>query len=1496
MSYLAVIVCLMLPAATPSAPKTIRIEAERFPIIVGARPETRFAADASSNAYVFLPKGPMKLDQPIQAHMAVDFDMPERMCLINVRYRIEGRGSDSFYWRLNDEPWRMFTMRAGVYKAWVWDEAKAVIKKPGKQRLWIAAREPTRIDAVEITPVELPPTPMTRTEYKKATAFQADKPIVIDGRLDDWRDVDAAAGLVMGERDFVHAAKHYYGPTDASAAAYLKWDASHVYVAVVVQDDVCRNSRPGPKMLQEGDGVLLNFAPSIPNRRGKTPYAYACIVTSGDFKKIAPQVMRVRGPSAKVARAVRKTKFGYVLEFAIDTRRWPELKPQQGKTVGFETCLYDSDTRFGTTRRSSILAWNSMADRMNAAECGELTFGPAAKGRPKRAAGEVLPAALIKKPFDAQPIRQARMPYREGFGFFLGSATPETLQRKLRGPKGKAIFNDRLLVLANRYMETWRPNEYQWSQCKTTHARQAAKVIDRLAMAYLLTGEDSYGHLAAETTLSIARALPECLAGDPQRLAYLTKAVVIGANWADAFCTDAERKAIKQALRATGQRLAKDASPVAASVLGLVGLALDDAEWVTASRTKLAACVKAGLSKVLDDTALAHMLLLEEALRQRGGRGLDVDWRGIFTRLLLAYAQSTPEGRALNAAYTVFRYQPHRMVAAWMASRLRDPQAAWFLDECFKVLATSSRDGDETYTFLWLDEPGVRAAAPAWLTDKAQQAWLKQTRARVLADFRRDAQQRTEAMKRKRSITWQGKPFDPKKAVLDTVDGSILKQFAVKLRPRWLRRHPRLYVTDAARQLWAARLATTHAGAWRRAEECNLRTVRRDYLPLLTLRGSSSGNVAPAGRSTGTMMGQHALAYALSRDDLHAEFAKRYLLGVCAEKLWDSRRPDLVHGHALSGAGLAYDQLYDYLMPSERRFALAAIQRQCRVMFRSIGRNLKRPGDANNHLWIKTCGLAIAAAAIYEDTPEAQRWLDHARFAFEKILAIHGPDGATPEGFHMYMRYGVEWLLRYLELLYQSSGESLYDHPWLRNNGYCFLYTLMPDGKHVANFGDNPDKGGDSSHIAFRYASQYRNGHFQWLGREFEKQFRASSRNAMWSLLWYDPTVAARSPGDLPTWRYFKDLEMVIARSDWTKDATCFVFRCGPPMGHHAFEYSATGYGHAHQDQNHFMLFSRGEYLVSDPGYSRYKLTQEHNTLLVDGRGQVGEGTTWFHRKLKRDELATIRSFFGSRGYVSVCGDATRAYWKDLGLKQFWRHAMFMDGRLLVLYDEVATDKPQRYDWLLHGPNAFAARGDGVFTATGQNAQLFAQMLRPKDIDYAAEPFLVRRGVVHHVDGSVAIPKKGFPAGQWLKITPKGERSAENFVTVLLPQALHAAAPRVALCAGRAGLSVNADDREYVVAFAIRDGQLAAGALTGRGARAYVCKRAGRVEAFALEQGTRLLCDGKPLVEAAAPVTLAWSNGRVDVEAKVKTRVRLRINGRVVSFDVGVGRTERTLR
>jgi len=77
-------------------------------------------------------------------------------------------------------------------------------------------------------------------------------------------------------------------------------------------------------------------------------------------------------------------------------------------------------------------------------------------------------------------------------------------------------------------------------------------------------------------------------------------------------------------------------------------------------------------------------------------------------------------------------------------------------------------------------------------------------------------------------------------------------------------------------------------------------------------------------------------------------------------------------------------------------------------------------------------------------------------------------------------------------------------------------------------------------------------------------------------------------------------------------DRLCF--KCGPPEGHHTesllqqFPDWRLSSGHAHPDANSFIIFARGEYLTGDPATPACPMTEHHNTLLINGKGQAKEG------------------------------------------------------------------------------------------------------------------------------------------------------------------------------------------------------------------------------------------------------------------------------------------------
>ncbi len=144
-------------------------------------------------------------------------------------------------------------------------------------------------------------------------------------------------------------------------------------------------------------------------------------------------------------------------------------------------------------------------------------------------------------------------------------------------------------------------------------------------------------------------------------------------------------------------------------------------------------------------------------------------------------------------------------------------------------------------------------------------------------------------------------------------------------------------------------------------------------------------------------------------------------------------------------------------------------------------------------------------------------------------------------------------------------------------------------------------------------AREYRDGHAQWLAAEVDAA-GVDSPEARWlNLIWSDPSVAPRPPGGLPTMRHFEGMGVVSARSGWAGDESLVVFKCDPFIGHKAVQEFThdPGGGHVHPDANHYLLFGAGEWLVRDDVY-RAKETSQHNKLLVDGNGQLGEGRMWF--------------------------------------------------------------------------------------------------------------------------------------------------------------------------------------------------------------------------------------------------------------------------------------------
>lgn len=543
--------------------------------------------------------------------------------------------------------------------------------------------------------------------------------------------------------------------------------------------------------------------------------------------------------------------------------------------------------------------------------------------------------------------------------------------------------------------------------------------------------------------------------------------------------------------------------------------------------------------------------------------------------------------------------------------------------------------------------------------------------------------------------------------------------------------HPRLFLNDRRIADLRESIRTTHAALWSEV---------RDLADDLASAAPPAYTASPADlgqlwqRPVGNAMPYLALAYLLTGQTKYLDGAKRWALASCDYPQWgiDARDgTDLAAGHQLFGLALVYDWCYDDLDESTRDRIRSTLISRSNAMFRRAAReqlwwhNLYM----QNHLWVNICGLGAAGLAVFEETEDAPLWIGMAIRKLETTLETLGPDGASHEGVG-YWEYGAEHMLKLMSLVKDSLGIDLYDSAWWKNTAQYSLYLTLPGLSwsrydSVVNLADSPRHhwyGPD--HILRHLATTYDDGHAQWLADQID-WMNVESSNAQWlNLIWYDPAVAPQSPRDLPTLHHFIDMGIVSARTGWTGSESLVVFKCGPFIGHKAIQtfcYDPGG-GHTHPDAGHFILFGNGEWLIRDDGVGP-KWTSRHNTLLIDGVGQLGEGGKSF---LSGESLATrarprILAAESNSEYDYIAADVAPAYPRNLGVARYVRHLLFLKPDVLLILDDVVCDAERDLELRFHAAGTTCETADGISMIAGARTLLRLELLTPEDAAVQAE-------------------------------------------------------------------------------------------------------------------------------------------------------------------------------
>ncbi len=455
-----------------------------------------------------------------------------------------------------------------------------------------------------------------------------------------------------------------------------------------------------------------------------------------------------------------------------------------------------------------------------------------------------------------------------------------------------------------------------------------------------------------------------------------------------------------------------------------------------------------------------------------------------------------------------------------------------------------------------------------------------------------------------------------------------------------------------------------------------------------------------------------SLAYLLTGQKHYYEEARRWIHCVIGYEHWGNAHlvdVDLSAAWILFGLSLGYDWLKEDFEEEERLQIEQKLYLQAERMYRFKVETTGHGWSTNywqNHNWINLTGLAAAGYALRYLGAEPEAWIRCAKDNFEIVFDVLADDGSDYEGV-VYWRYGAMWLFIYAHLLKEREGIDYFrTSPFLKNTFYYRLYQAAPNLEEQINFGDCHDRrSGHSTAIYYKTASEYGNGHAQYLGdlvadrflyREaYESQVKPGILpECFFELLFYNPKVKSESFETLPTVKFFEDLGLAVIRSSWNRDAIHFSFKCSAPGGKKQWEklwqlknlknYDCFGLSHQHPDNNSFILHANGVFMAIDDGYNRSVKASDHNMVLVDMEGFQDENQNNVYKNYQPDMLGEIIQFTKGEDYVYVAGETARTYKKELRMNSCKRHILYNSSGFFFIYDELASELPHSYTWVMH--------------------------------------------------------------------------------------------------------------------------------------------------------------------------------------------------------------------
>ncbi len=456
-------------------------------------------------------------------------------------------------------------------------------------------------------------------------------------------------------------------------------------------------------------------------------------------------------------------------------------------------------------------------------------------------------------------------------------------------------------------------------------------------------------------------------------------------------------------------------------------------------------------------------------------------------------------------------------------------------------------------------------------------------------------------------------------------------------------------------------------------------------------------------------------------------------------------------GNNMLAAGLLFDAVANELEPELRQALAQKLLLQARRMY-YLGHQEKalniikywQQDPANNHRWHRASGMAACLLSVADIEGIDSGWLlEQFKAEVDFLIKWFPHDGDCHEGVG-YQVFGFSYLAITSMMMDRVLGTDYLAAPGFRNAWTQQIYSDIPGNYNPMSFGDSQNGKGKPG--VFRsYEPSFFIG--PRLSRDADAQAalvdwyqrRATVNGTLrpsgypWLMLtYYDSTVEIGDAKALPPSRLFADLGVAYLRDGWGEDTEAvMMFKCGPYGGYALNEYRNTNDFHyiniAHDDPdaNSIALAVDGELVIHPGRYFSVKNTEQHNTLLINGKGQIG-GDTQYTQPVPNTDMTTLSYLTGWKtgdaGRVIIEGEAGNTF-EDI--RGFRRAVIWLPGEYALVLDSVKAEKENQIIWQAFSPTANISdlpRPGGTFVGE-EGAKVPYQIRASSDLSSSLSPY-----------------------------------------------------------------------------------------------------------------------------------------------------------------------------